>query len=387
MAMNSTSNSAKPCPFCGKVFSENNELWKHITSGTCNVDTKAEPVQSPAPRDVFSDPVLPKSVAQADSNLELKNALARNGIKSSQNGSPDVCGLETPPKREIEPFTQPPLLPTAPRNPVLLQPTSKDADHVFRDPPTQSSHSPSSTSCNIATSARMMPQTNEAKVAAESPRVSSPLSALSLSVPTAVPAAAGYGRSSNLSVKSESPFGRVSSQPGTLASVPDDLSSKWKCTLCDIEFLDKSAMVSHVRSQEHEARIQFVKRSAGDAPLPKLSLRESTSPGSLPKDELVEIVRQVVAEELPALLRSELRAIFSAALKEPLKENASVGRVASSSSPEVKLDTQSISTCGNSIRCKVCDCPITSPANVSIHLEGKKHKANLAKLENGRGVT
>ncbi|KAL5970642.1 hypothetical protein TSMEX_001639 [Taenia solium] len=356
-----------------------------VLAGTCNGGTKTEPVQLSAPQSGPSAPTLPKSVAQTESDLTFKYLPTKGDIISGQNSSPDVCGHENSSTRETKPFIQPPLPPDAPRSSVPSEPTLKSFERVFQGLSTESTHSPS-TKGNSANLERMMPQTNEGRAAAESPCLFSPPSAPSLSGPTAFPAAADYPRLSNLSVNRDVPCKTALSQSGTRAPVPDNLPSKWKCTLCDIEFLDKSAIVNHVKSQEHEARIQVVKRSVGEKPLPTLPQRQSTSPGSLPKEELVEIVRQVVAEELPALLRSELRKIFNAALKEPLKESASNGSAASRSPLDMDPDTQCISTHGNSLRCTLCDCPITSSANLAIHLDGKKHKANCAKLRNGRGV-
>ncbi|KAL5109362.1 hypothetical protein TcWFU_008721 [Taenia crassiceps] len=377
MAMSSTSNSAKSCLFCGQTFGENNELWKHITSGTCNTGTKAEVVLS-ASQSVSSIPLLPKPLAQADS--------LKNGTKRSQNGSPDVFGYETSAQCETGSPAQPCPASDAARRYPPLQSTSKGDNCVLQGPLTVSGPS-LGVDANAVNSARRMPQREETNAAAECHRLFPPLSAPSVPESTAFPATvADYGRPSNLSMGKDVPSRPVSSQPGTAAPVADKPSAKWKCTLCDVEFLEKSAMVDHVRSQEHEARIQVIRRSAGDAPLPTVPRRESASPGSLTKDELVEVVRQVVAEELPELLRRELRAIFNAALKEPSKESVSGGSVTSSSPPDMNLDANTILSHGNSIRCTICDCSITSSANLGLHVDGKKHKYNLARLANGRGT-
>ncbi|VDK35395.1 unnamed protein product [Taenia asiatica] len=381
MAMKSTSNTTNSCFFCNKVFDDNRELWEHITSGTCDSGTKAEPVQLSAPQSGPSVPTLPKSVAQTGPDLKLKYLSTKDDIVSGQNSSPDARGHENSPMRETKPFIQPPLPPVAPRSSVPSDPTLKNVERVFQGLSMESGPSPSING-NSANLARMMPQINEGRAAAESPRLSSPLSAPSFSGPTAFPAATDFPRSSNLSVNKDVPCKTALSKSETLAPVPNNISSKWKCTLCDIEFLDKSAMVNHVKSQEHEARIQVLKQPTGDRPLATLPQCQNTSPDSSPKDELAEIVRQVVAEELPALLRSELRKIFNAALKEPLKESASNGSAASRSPLNMDPDAWYISMQGNSIRCTICDCPITSPANLSIHVDGKKHKANCAKLRN-----
>ncbi|KAH9285058.1 hypothetical protein ECG_02132 [Echinococcus granulosus] len=474
------------CLFCKKPFSENGELWNHLTSGTCSGAQTAGSVQSSTALDAPFDDFGNTGTVPTYSDLAAESLLVKNDSKDSPDGSSNAC----------KQFTQPPSPPDAPPNSVLLKSTSKEFDHVFRDP-LMGNSSLLGMNGNSATSAHVTPRTNENKVVAgpslppatppfPGPRVSAPadyarslnssakkdfpcelassqlgseasatdsqhskwkctlcniefidkaamfnhvksqeheaniqvvkgaardapLNALSGSIlqKSSVPTDFNLA-SKSLLVKNDSKDSLngsfvaskyetsttakkdflcepASSQLGAEASATDSQHSKWKCTLCNIEFIDKAAMFNHVKSQEHEAKIQVVKGAAGDAPLSALPRRQSTSPGSLPKSELVETIRQVVLEELPALLRSELRRIFNAAFMEPSKEIVPSRSASSNSLPEVDADAQYILTQGISTKCSLCDCPITSAANMKIHVEGKKHKANLAKLENPRG--
>lgn len=172
----------------------------------------------------------------------------------------------------------------------------------------------------------------------------------------------------------------------TTKVLPQQPPTKWKCSLCNIEFIEKAAMISHIKSPEHEAKISFNSFS-GDASSRNDVMHKitptTTSNITTEKDHLTEMVRGIIRQELPAMLRQELGSLFEAFLKiiNNGTERSSPCPTPLPSSPvETNIDWKYIKMQGTSIRCEACDCLLTSAANLPVHLEGKKHKTNVAKL-------
>ncbi|VDL62008.1 unnamed protein product [Hymenolepis diminuta] len=157
-------------------------------------------------------------------------------------------------------------------------------------------------------------------------------------------------------------------------AAPVSQPPKWKCILCDIEFTEKQAMIGHVRSAEHEAKIP-TNTTAGNrsqsitvTPANPTNNFNDTANTGIKKDELVAIVRQIVREELQSMFQS-----YFDGDKSPKRSSSNTMETNNS-------DTRFIKMQAGFIHCEACDCSITSVANLSLHVEGKKHRANVAKL-------
>nr|CDS30724.1 expressed protein [Hymenolepis microstoma] len=159
---------------------------------------------------------------------------------------------------------------------------------------------------------------------------------------------------------------------------------KWKCTLCNVEFAQKQAMIAHVRSAEHEARISMSTTSSGDRsqslvqPKPTVAVTSTNSANvtnivntCIKEDELVFMIRQIVREELRSMFRSLCDDIKKPELSSPF----SSGNI-----PTKNYANNFIQINGQCIRCEACNCSLSSLTNLSHHVEGKRHKTTVARL-------
>ncbi|VDN99237.1 unnamed protein product [Rodentolepis nana] len=159
---------------------------------------------------------------------------------------------------------------------------------------------------------------------------------------------------------------------------------KWKCTLCDVEFAQKQAMIAHVRSAEHEARISSNATSAGDCsqslaqpkpPIPVIHTNDANATNMAntcsKEGDLVLLIRQIV--------REELRSIFQPYFDGGKKPNHSPPLPSNNMQTE-NYDTKFIQINGQFIRCEACNCSVSSLANLSPHVAGKRHRISVAKL-------
>ncbi|KAM3171120.1 hypothetical protein ACTXT7_017251 [Hymenolepis weldensis] len=175
----------------------------------------------------------------------------------------------------------------------------------------------------------------------------------------------------NLFSKKEFPVKATEAAP---ASQPP----KWKCILCNVEFSEKQAMIGHVRSVEHETKISTNTISPGNCsqsitvtPTNPTNNFNNTANTGIKKDELVAIVRQIVREELRSMFQSYFNGDKSPKRSSPVPSNTMETN---------NSDTRFIKMQAGFIHCEACDCSIASGANLSVHIEGKKHRANVAKL-------
>lgn len=185
-----------------------------------------------------------------------------------------------------------------------------------------------------------------------------------------IPVASGV-LNDNLFSKKEFPVKATEAAP---ASQPP----KWKCILCNIEFAEKQAMIGHVRSAEHEAKIPTNTTSPGNCsqsiavtPTNPTNNFNNTANTGIKKDELVAIIRQIVREELRSMFQSYFNDDNSPKRSSPVPSNTMETN---------NSDIRFIKMQAGFIRCEACDCSITSVANLSLHVEGKKHRANVGKL-------
>ncbi len=103
----------------------------------------------------------------------------------------------------------------------------------------------------------------------------------------------------------------------------------YRCTLCNLWFYTAEAQTNHVKSAEHTAKIMSLYHREPERPQriptpPEPSSVETSSPSlfdepvndyGLTRSELEDMVRQVIREELPAMLRTEMRKLFLGALE------------------------------------------------------------------------
>ncbi len=166
--------------------------------------------------------------------------------------------------------------------------------------------------------------------------------------------------------------------------------------------------MQHVKSPQHEEKIprqqmpqvqqqQPLPTQANSAPpLRKDSVKSTASnvpaaASSVDPAQLREMMRAVIREELPRLLRKEMQSLF-APLLTPQTQSHVEGTTkqpsptpqpsnGASEPPHVREAFKSglVQQNEKGYFCRVCNCPIVqSVSNLSIHLQGARHKKSLA---------
>uniref|UniRef100_A0A5K3EU58 C2H2-type domain-containing protein n=1 Tax=Mesocestoides corti TaxID=53468 RepID=A0A5K3EU58_MESCO len=177
----------------------------------------------------------------------------------------------------------------------------------------------------------------------------------------------------------------------SLSSPSISSHSVFKCTLCNIRFKDKVAMMAHVKSREHEEKIQaasITERTQKKMPTaPNLEQQQiSPSPPPTLRSNIADLVRKIAKEELPAVLRNVFQEILNAipvnaceqTTSRPVRDAMPSEHVASNEMSEI-IEYQ-----GSDIWCKICKCRVPSEVNLPAHLRGKKHKSALEKFNSCR---
>ncbi len=343
------------CIFCPKVFPDNDSFWAHMSAGTCSSPQDQPPLKAPA----ASKP-------------------------------------STMPMQTDAPVPAPQIAPTPPVMPAF----------------------------EVASASSQQPAVPSFNTFKPQPQLAAPQQ----QAPPARPAPPPPKQAGN----------NVSS-----------LGSKWKCTLCKVSFTDKATLLGHVKSPEHEDKISQLnspkstptqKKTPPTAPqqqqqppppppqqqppqqqqpAPPQPFKEPmfATPPSPPKPMQVEqspvgattnafasslqqdvraIVMDVLRDELPKMLRSELRTMFDYMLAKgmpiahqpPLAQGDGPSAPNSPNSKQVLTNGETnafLEYRGTAVQCLACNCPLSSPSNLQSHLEGKKHKAKVEKLMAQRG--
>ncbi|KAM7535411.1 hypothetical protein Aperf_G00000099909 [Anoplocephala perfoliata] len=335
------------CMFCKENFSDQAQFWTHMSKGSCQEDSNIGVGKGTSSK---VSPSLTKSDPDAEKVLASMSSLNINGIDNSNsqpletNGPKPASGLP---------------LPLAPTNSLFSRSERNNSQNSLftkRELP----------SIDSLYSSRVQPSDVSNKFSTTESTCTFPRSSGNGSF--------NEDRKSQLS---------NCSMTETLSQQP---SAKWKCILCNIEFNEKAGMISHVKSSEHEARIS-INGYSGNTP-PRNGVEPKITPTTIPvtnisntlkKEDFTEMVREIIKQELPAMLRRELGSIFEAFLK---TINDRSERPSPCSSPvETNVDLRYIRMQGTSIRCEACDCLINSAAVLPVHVEGKRHKANVAALK------
>ena len=374
---------AHKCMFCAQSFLDSNAFWEHMVSGSCNQEVENVPSQSP--RIPCSLPNPNPVSSPADEFVATPTAaFASRNSQSRANGIVDNWNNKTPPPREnklIFKPVQPPSPPDAPPDSTQLARSSAKKNGVSVDSSTKNCISnllADTMQCSSAIS-----QTYNNMPTGES--CQSPLTlASNLSMPTACFTVANSDRISRNStlINGFSHESEVSSRCLGGPPITASNQSKWKCILCAVEFSDRAAMVNHVRSTEHEAKVLMAKGPRGDSASPKVDSPQESSKSI--NGDLSEMIRQIVREEFPSLFRKEFRKLFDFALREDAGDISPNGNEIVSRTPLSDIDNKVIIAQGNYYRCLACNCSITSQGNLTLHVEGKKHRSNLGRFANSR---
>ena len=364
--------SSNVCIFCGLSFEEDSLFWDHMVSGSCS-QTNESAQSSVAPRPLTDN----KSISSISGTFAAtsESSIGSSSSQSRVNGNTYNWDNKTPPPENklISNPVQPPSPPHAPPDSTLLPLGSTKvngatvnslANGGFPNFPV------GGTQCN-----RAPPQACTSK---QSPPPHAPLS-----MPTMCSTSTSLECTPVTSTRANGFTRRTEDSPGSLAgaSVSASSQSKWKCVLCSLEFVDRIAMVNHVKSPEHDAKVLLSKGPAGDSSSPKVSSPREYSDSA---NDYIKIIRQVIREEFPLLFRRELRNFFNAAFGDDVRDTLPNGNEFFDRTTISDIDNKVIVQQGGNYRCLACNCFITSQSCLAHHVDGKRHKAALGRAVNSR---
>ncbi|KAL7053157.1 hypothetical protein AAHC03_025642 [Spirometra sp. Aus1] len=357
------------CCFCNEKFVENEKFWAHMSAGNC--ETKAE-----------LPPPPPLTVQVNNSHLN-----------EGKGATSHAFTRPTP-----QPFTPSPSISSAVTTTTTVIATSGVVDC-----------SDSTAAYDFTQMTTAVPYFSRYSAQQQPPRQEVPLPCKqnAENVPPPLP--------------------KINSQPAITSptSAPKISTSydKWKCTLCNVSFSDKTQLMLHLNSPEHESRLPanpivskafprpssttngakaaqpppvaptlpcpsnsqsaFAANVNGQAPF--LSQGQQSQSPPLPNQEaLAQMIRKIFMEEIRPLVREEIRCLLR-----PLFQDQSSSATASpvervdwnnNGAAAVAASSGVLEPRGVGYFCHACNCPVPSQVNLQMHCSGKRHKAALEKM-------
>nr|VZI04389.1 unnamed protein product [Spirometra erinaceieuropaei] len=357
------------CCFCNEKFVENEKFWAHMSAGNC--ETKAE-----------LPPPPPLTVQVNNSHLN-----------EGKGATSHAFTRPTP-----QPFTPSPSISSAVTTTTTVIATSGVVDC-----------SDSTAAYDFTQMTTAVPYFSRYSAQQQPPRQEVPLPCKqnAENVPPPLP--------------------KINSQPAITSptSAPKISTSydKWKCTLCNVSFSDKTQLMLHLNSPEHESRLPanpiaskafprpssttngaiaaqpppvaptlpcpsnsqsaFAANVNGQAPF--LSQGQQSQSPPLPNQEaLAQMIRKIFMEEIRPLVREEIRCLLRPLFQDQSSSATAspVERVDSNNNGAAAVAASSgvLEPRGVGYFCHACNCPVPSQVNLQMHCSGKRHKAALEKM-------